>query len=624
MNFTKFFILIFIMIYHGLMAQNDSIANTLDEVVVLGKRRVLINSISNKLITLPDSVIANNKGSFTNLLRFNSPIYFVEYGIGGTSSPRFRGTGSSNVAVVWHGININSVNNGQTDFNGLNASLFDVIDVRTGGGNIEYGSGAIAGTIHLHDDLSFKKSKPIYNIQSLFGSFNTWNNVFKVNASDTNFSFNSGISYVKSENDFPWQGYDLKNENGAYNNLGFNINAAYKFNEKSKLELYTNHYKGERFFSGVLPNPKAANTKYQDFYNRFLLNYKYKTSTVSQEFKMSYLEDEYRYFDNILVDDFTFGKSNRYIIDYTIDMPFKQWNAILTTNSNYELTLGKTDIIDEKREQFYQSISYKQQLNSKTFFDVKLRKDYNSVFNVPLSFAYGFKTYLSSLFFLRANTSKNYRVPTFNDLFWPGQGNPNLNPEEAIAGEIGMGVTHKLIQAELTYFSIFVDDKIVWTPNGDSKRPGVWTPVNLEKSKHQGLEMTLNIQKEIQKSQVFNLKANYSYTIAKNEETNTYLIFVPKHLLNINATYSYKKCHLLYQFLYNDEVFTTESNSLNYIIPEFNVHNIGLNYDVIKKTKSELTFGIKVNNTFNQAYMITVGRPMPGRNFNININYKFN
>ena len=73
-----------------------------------------------KVITLNDSILVNNTESFSSLLRFNSPIYIKEYGAGGTSSVSFRGTNASNTAVVWNGININSINNGQSEFNSIN------------------------------------------------------------------------------------------------------------------------------------------------------------------------------------------------------------------------------------------------------------------------------------------------------------------------------------------------------------------------------------------------------------------------------------------------------------------------------------------------------------------------
>ena len=70
-----------------------------------------------ELIQLSDTLIARNSVSLTEVLNFNTTIYFKENGYGMVSSPSFRGTNASQTAVIWNGIPINSNLNGQTDFN---------------------------------------------------------------------------------------------------------------------------------------------------------------------------------------------------------------------------------------------------------------------------------------------------------------------------------------------------------------------------------------------------------------------------------------------------------------------------------------------------------------------------
>ena len=143
----KYILLVFIFLVGSKsFAQLDSIQEL--KVVNLSSVKLQKHSKGYKVLNLSDSVIVKNTESFTTLLRYNTPIYIKEYGSGGTSSASFRGTSASNTAVVWNGININSINNGQTGFNALTVNLIDNINVRSGGGSIEFGSGAIGGTVH--------------------------------------------------------------------------------------------------------------------------------------------------------------------------------------------------------------------------------------------------------------------------------------------------------------------------------------------------------------------------------------------------------------------------------------------------------------------------------------------
>jgi iron complex outermembrane receptor protein len=616
--FTTFFI-----ITHAILAQNDSIRTVLKEVIVVADKKIE-NSKGYKVQVLNDSIITKNTESFTSLLRFNSLIYLKEYGAGGTSTASFRGTGSTNTAVVWNGININSVNNGQTGFNSMTVSLFDAIDVRSGGGSIEYGSGAVGGTIHLNDKLLFNSKKVIENqFVGSIGSFSTYNSLYKFKLSTEKLALKLGMSYNESENDYKLLGTDFKNFNGAYNNFNVSVGLAYKFNSKAQLKFYSTSYVSSRLFSGELPNPTGANDKYKNFNNRNLLVYNYHQDNFNHELKLAFLTQEYQYFDNKLIDEFNFGKSKRYLINYDVAYKFSSINAKITSYSEYESVFGKTDqIIEKNRRQFSQSLIYNQNILNTVFFDLKVRKDFNSDYSVPNSYSLGMKVKTLENLSLRANASKNYRVPTYEDLYWPGQGNINLIPETAVQGEFAVIYKKKKFSADLGVFYIAAKDKIVWTPNGDPSRQGVWTPINVSEAVNKGLELSVSYAKNYN-NHFIDFSANYSYTDARVKETQKKLIFVPKHLFNGSFGYSYKRFSFFYQQLFTGKIFTTESNSNDFMLPSFFVGNLGGDFRITKNIKNEITIGFKINNVFNENYVTQPRRPMPNRNFNLNINYKF-
>lgn len=605
-------------------AQNDTITR-LDEVVVMANKRLKENSKAYKVTFLSDSIIVNNLESFTSLLRFNSPIYLKEYGQGGTSSASFRGTSSSNTAVMWNGININSVNNGQTGFNSLTVGLFDNITIRSGGGSIEYGSGAVGGTIHLQDILNFSDNKNMKNqIVTSVGSFKTINALYKLKYSSKKYAFNVGLSLNKSDNDFPIHNSEYKNSNGAYKNYTINFANSYKFSENLLLDFYTTYYFADRLLSGKLPNPTSEKSKYKDTNQRNLLSLQYKKNNIDITARLGYLFQKYQYFSDKDNPKFNFGSSDRYFTKLVFDYKIPVINAIITSNSKYESTFGKTDQITVKnRREFSQSLIFKHSIHPNVFYDVKVRKDVNSDYEVPISYAFGFKVKPFNKFFIRANTSKNYRVPTYNDLYWPNQGNENLIPETSLQGEFGFGYQSKKIYFDIAYFTIFSKDNIVWTPNGDPNRPGVWTPINLEKTKNKGIELSANIEQSIFKKVKAKASINFTHTIAKNEELDKLLPFIPKNLINTNITLNFRRFSMFYQYLFNDKIYTTTSNSEDYIVDEFYISNVGASYKIISKDKQNLSVGCKVNNIFNKGYVVLPSRPMPKIHYNFNINYKF-
>ncbi|WP_372744028.1 TonB-dependent receptor plug domain-containing protein [Lutibacter sp.] len=614
-----FSFLILFLIGFSSYAQLDSVQHL--NVVNINSIVLKKHSKGYKILKLSDSLIVNNTESFSSLLRYNTPIYIKEYGSGGTSTASFRGTSASNTAVVWNGININSINNGQTGFNSLNVSLFDNIDIRSGGGSIEFGSGAVGGTIHLNNDLHFGKYLKNELVASI-GSFDTYHNLYKFSFGSKKTAVKFGFSYNESENDYKWLGYDLKNENGAYHNTDFSFNIAQKLSNFTKISFHSSKYTGSREFSGELPNPSAANEKYKDLSFQNLIDVNYNKNATSQRLKLAYLTQEYQYFANKNASSYSYGKSKRYLINYDFSYKITS-NSSIESFTEYESTFGETDqMLEKNRRQFSQSFIFNQQVNTLGSFNAKLRKDFNSDYTMPVVFALGAELNTTKNTFVRVNGSRNYRVPSYNDLYWPALGNEDLIPESSYQAEIGVGYKTKNLQVDAGGFFIDTKDKIVWTPGGDPDRPGVWVPINFDKVLNKGLELTVIYKINLNKH-YFNLNANYSYTISKDKITKELLPYIPKHLFNSNLGYSFKKINIFYQQLYTGKVFTTTDNSENYTVPAFSIGNLGGSYSLLKTTNSTLDLGLKINNLFNKAYQVLPGRPMPNRNINFNINYKF-
>lgn len=242
MTLKKLFAFSFLLLCQIILAQNDSI-NKLKEVVV-SDANLKKYSGSQSVLKLNDSIINKNETLLTDLLNFNSTIYFKEYGRGMLSTVAFRGTTASQTAVIWNGININSQMNGSTDFNTISGSDYNSVSVKAGGGSVIYGSGAVGGTVHLNNDLSFYKRFE-NNLRLDYGSFNTIGINYKTNISNEKWSAQIGFSKNSSTNDYKylnqynWKGEQRWNQNGQYDIITMSANVGYKFDSKNSLKLYS-------------------------------------------------------------------------------------------------------------------------------------------------------------------------------------------------------------------------------------------------------------------------------------------------------------------------------------------------------------------------------------------------
>lgn len=621
--------IIFILFFTtNLFSQRDTITvNKLKEVIVNGKRNVEKKRIATKELKIGVKEQTKNPINLTNLLRYNSPIAFRDYGNGGVSTARFRGTSASNTLVLWNGIPINAVGSGQTDFNSLSASLNDNIIVQSGGNSAEYGSGAIGGTVHLKDELLFKEHQK-FQLFTSYGSYNTTSNFFKSSAGTGKWSIKLASTFNYSDNDYTYiderykdsEGNLLTNENGKYKNYGVNFAIGYKFSPINSLSFYSTAYYGNRLFSDGLPNPSAGSERNEDFNQRNLLQWKYAfSSQFKQELNLAYLTQEYRYYGNKDAENYSFGKSKTALLNHSLT--YKPSNVLsFNYKTMYENINGRnTDVSTKTRNSVAFIGSIKYQPIEKLVTNVQVRKEINSDFNVPLSLFVGGEYRLTNQLNILANFSTNYRVPTYNEMYWPVVGNLNLIPESSKQGELGVSFKKKNLNITSTLFYIYINDKILWLPTGGSN---LWRPRNVNDVINKGVETFVSYKKEIGEH-IIDFSSNYTFTLAENTETKKILPYAPEHLLNFNINYNYKRFNFFIQSLHQSKVYTNETNLDFYSLDPVNVQNAGVNFNLSTKQTKLPTLGFMLNNIFNKVYYFSNLRPMPGTNFNINLNYKF-
>ena len=608
-------ILYILFLYMGfgqvIYSQTDSITTL--ENVYLKSVRLKDSAYTTNITILNDSVLRKNQASLTNLLNYNSTVYFKENGLGMVSSPSFRGTTASQTAVLWNGININSQTTGQTDFNTINIRGYNKIELKPGGSSVADGSGAIGGTINLVNQLEYDAgfSNEIF---ANYGEFNTYGLDYRTSFSSKKLSFMLGVARNGSDNDYPYPETERINSNGHYQNTNISFASSSKLDSKNTLKVFANIYKGRRNFS--VPTPNALKTKYTDFNTRSLIEWERVLGKFISNLKVATTTEEYRYFGNIASDFYTTATVNSLIAKYGLDYAFSN-NILLSLGANYTRNDGKgSDIQAEIRNLAAAVVSFKHKISKSVLYEISLRQEANEAYGNPLLYSAGLSAQLTDFYQLKLNTSKNYRIPTYNDLYWQGLGNTDLKPEESYQGEISNNFQIKNASLSVTAYYNSVKNLLRWVPGSD----GIFRPENTNQVQIYGLESILNLEKKID-SHLFSFSATYAYTVSENEETRKQLIYVPFHKFTASVGYGFKNFSAYYQYLNNGEVFTTTDNATEHILNSYMVANLGAEYALGKQKKYKL--GVQVLNLWDEAYESVQNRPMPGRNYNCYINLIF-
>lgn len=607
---TKVKLLLFwmLLLCQVVCAQHDSIA--LKEVTV-SDSQLRKFSKSQNVAVLSDSIIQKNQTSLTALLNYNSTIYFKENGLGMVSSPAFRGTTAQQTAVIWNGININSQLNGQTDFNTISAKDYEEVAIRAGGGSAIYGSSAIGGSIHLNNELRFVNQYR-NQLQLSYGSFNTINANYKMQVSNEKVSVNAGISRNNSDNDYEYLDTKNKyNENGQFYNTGMNVSFGYKLNTKNYLKLYSQFFEGERHFSGTLAAPSKS--KYQDLNSRNLIEWDGFYNKFTSKVKVAFLNERYKYFENAKNTKFESSQAETFIARYDLNYKISQ-RMTLNTILDYTKTKGfGSSVALQIRESGSAALFFKHQVFQKLDYEITLRKELTEAYESPILYSFGTRWQPIKGYVVKANVSKNFRIPTFNDLYWQGSGNPDLKAESSLQAELGQELKLGSFSLAATGYYMEITDLIQWTPT-----MGNWSPENVGEVVSYGGEVVFAFHKKFNNHDI-DFRSTYGYSVSENQKNFKQLIYVPYHKSASNLAYSYKRFGFNYQHIFNGSVYILSDNSEK--LKEYQVSNAGINYQFGKKTACEI--GLRALNIWNENYQSVSKRPLPGRNYTINLTLNF-
>ena len=573
---------------------------------------VFIEGISSKSVfeaypvkSLPDSV--SNTLSLPELLAQNTAIFVREYGKGMLAGISLRGTGAAHTQIVWNGIPVNSILNGQTDLNTFSPGGFDEIFVKKSGSSVSFGSGAIGGVVIFNDKITFSKKFKIANYTKL-GSFKTGINRFKIISGNQKIYTKFSLQIQKSKNDYIYPGYNIKNENGKYQGWDFALINGLKF-RKHQLYVKSKISKLDRETSRTLYMPQKGKLLTGNTY--LLGGWLWQNKYFDSRTELVYLNENYQYYFNKNLPANSQSKAQTLLARNLINIAGKKSYKLMIGNEISRQTGTGDNIGKHIRINYASFLIWSHQLNKLTW-QIKLRQDINPDIKIPLTGAIALSFPFHLLHRLRLNASKNFRLPTFNDLYWIPGGNPQLQPETSYGLDAGYDYQRPDFETHLTFFYIDSRNLIKWIPGNNQ----YWYPENFESVQYSGVELAIFKKFNIDKNWALSNKINLDYNRAINLKTGKFLPYTPQ-ITGLNVfNVTYKRYHFVYRYRYQGKIYTTTSNTK--FLPAYPLHNVSLAFDYGKHF--EIQFN--VNNVLNTYYENVPSRPQPGRYYEIILNFK--
>jgi vitamin B12 transporter len=406
-------------------------------------------------------------------------------GLGKASSVFLRGTESDEVLVLIDGIRVGSVSTGTVAFEQLPVDQIERIEIVRGPRSSLYGSDAIGGVIQIFTRRGDGALKPSFSVSG--GTYSTWQGQAGLSAGDQHAWYSLSAAGLHTTG-FPacrgagapiYAGcfvYPPPTDDGFWNASG-SLRGGYRFDSGLELSADWLRVYGDNQYDGdVVNSSKVVQQVLGGTAQLPTLGIWHSSLTAGQS-----QDDSNDYLNGIYVDTFDTRRNSA------------SWENEFALAPHQQLIAGVDYLQDRLDSSTPYPVTSRQDVGVFSQYQgifgpaeaqLSLRTDHDQQFGQHATGAAALGYALSPTLRVTAAYGTAFEAPTFNDLYFPGYGNPLLKPVVSRSMELGVtGHVTRLTWA-LNAFETHVDDLITYDA-------ATGEPANIDRSLIRGLEGTL-------------------------------------------------------------------------------------------------------------------------------------
>ncbi len=580
--------------------------------------------------TLPD-LISRQPG--VNLRQYG--------GLGQLSTVSIRGSSAEQVLVLLDGIPLNTGEGGSVDLSTIPLDALERFEVVRGGGSTVYGPNAMGGVVNLV--TKSPEGPPESSALFSYGSWDTLKGAATTRGAVKGADYLFSATYLQSEGDFPFEtsevvvgdevirpSEDKTRINNDFASFDLLTRGGFSPWERLKIDLSNEFFNTDRGQPGFEENQQPfarqknlRNTTYLRFVNPETFGDGSKTHVTA------------------------FFQYNR--IHFTNPEPIT--NPIDTLSNNYAFGgdaeiemygnflksghLGRAGVTaqgEELRDEVLEAQEGYGEKNRTTvsgFLQDEIvlpgervslllagRLEYSDDRGTNPTGKVGLHWQCLERAYLKANLENVFRLPTFQELYYPDQGwirgNPDLDPERGVNVDFGFGVNLPRLFFEAAGFHKDVRDTILWLPVS----PFTIQPVNTGNVDMWGAEADW----EARPWNFLSLMLNYLYLDAEVEETGEQMPGRPRHTVNARGSLEGLYGDVYAELQYTSDIPVTANGDV--ILGWRTVVDLGARLNLLAlpplhgwRTFESLSVGLDVKNVGDVSVKDVRGLPLPGRAF---------
>lgn len=410
---------------------------TLPEVVVTATRtaQTVNDALASVTVITREDIDQHASLTLPEVLKGMAGLDFITYGgIGQPTTLFMRGTNSDHVLVLIDGVKIGSPTLALVSFQHLPLSQIDRIEIVRGPRSSLYGSEAVGGVIQI---FTRRGSQEVQVHGSVgLGSDQTHQVTAGLSGTEKHTWYNTQIDAIQSHGFNACQGvggcFTLEPDDDGYQNTSFAFHLGHEFSKQLQVEGHFLKIKGNFQYDSSFNNQTDFVQQVAGLKTHYLPN-----DIWEMTFDLGESWDEQE----------SFGRTDLPHDLYDTQRTTFSWQNNLLLSNTQELTLGYDHQNDEvnsgvayrltSRKNRGYFAQYQQQMDSSDF-SLGMRQEDNEQFGHHATYhvALGYTLSPATHFFTSYGTA--FKAPSFNQLYYPDYGNPQLVPEESKSFEVGL------------------------------------------------------------------------------------------------------------------------------------------------------------------------------------------
>jgi vitamin B12 transporter len=461
-------------------------AASLDEVIITATRRSesLTTTLASASVVTRADIEARQYASFDRLLADVPGVVISNNGgVGKASSLFIRGAESDHSLVLINGRRAGSATLGTVAIQDIPLELIERVEIVRGPRSSAYGADALGGVVQVFTRRGVAGGGLRPELTAGVGSNGTQRASAAVGSRNERGDWQLGLSWMESDGTNSCRGagapvfagcFTNEPDDDGYRNASVSLRGGIELSAATRLDLFGSGTDGRVEYDGSFAN--SADLRQLAFGAAIATQLGSNSRVTAQVGRTT--DDSDNFSRQAFASRFDTSRDSASV---QWDGRASEWLMVMLGADYLRDQVDSTTSFVESSRRTVGVFGHGEIMRGAHTVQLGLRHDDNEQFGSETTGSIGWGWSLTPRWRVTATAGTAFKAPTFNELYFPGFGNPALGPESSLSYEVSARWQRGQSSASLTVYQNDIDDLIGFDSN--------FSPVNIDETQIRGVEL---------------------------------------------------------------------------------------------------------------------------------------